>query len=57
MGVCHQVTGQKALLASNVALKRLIDMRNPYIDPINVLQVGLRVGRRSCNTCYSVQLN
>ena len=34
-----QVTGHNKLLQTNQALRRLIEMRNPYIDPINVLQV------------------
>jgi hypothetical protein len=36
-----QVTGHKKLLETNLALRRLIEMRNPYIDPINILQVCL----------------
>lgn len=36
----HQVTGHHRLLETNPALRRLIEMRNPYIDPINILQVG-----------------
>lgn len=35
-----QVTGHNKLLETNPALRRLIEMRNPYIDPINILQVG-----------------
>jgi hypothetical protein len=35
-----QVTGHHRLLETNPALRRLIEMRNPYIDPINILQVG-----------------
>jgi len=34
-----EVTGHNKLLQTNQALRRLIEMRNPYIDPINVLQV------------------
>jgi hypothetical protein len=34
-----QVTGHHKLLETNPALRRLIEMRNPYIDPINILQV------------------
>jgi phosphoenolpyruvate carboxylase len=34
------VTGHARLLEDNAALRRLIEMRNPYIDPINILQVG-----------------
>eukprot|EP00798_Chlamydomonas_sp_ICE-L_P002906 gene2906-4964_t len=35
------VTGEKALLTNNPALRCLIEMRNPYIDPINILQVEI----------------
>ncbi|KAF8073001.1 Ppc2 [Scenedesmus sp. PABB004] len=34
-----EVTGHERLLQDNPALRRLIEMRNPYIDPINILQV------------------
>jgi phosphoenolpyruvate carboxylase len=34
-----QVTGHQRLLETNPGLRRLIEMRNPYIDPINILQV------------------
>jgi phosphoenolpyruvate carboxylase len=35
------VTGEPHLLASNPVLRRSIDVRNPYVDPINVVQVEL----------------
>jgi phosphoenolpyruvate carboxylase len=35
------VTGQSQLLADNDVLRRSIDVRNPYVDPINLLQVEL----------------
>eukprot|EP00775_Hariotina_reticulata_P007911 gene7911-8107_t len=38
--VC-EVTGHHRLLETNPALRRLIEMRNPYIDPINILQVEI----------------
>ncbi|KXZ56618.1 hypothetical protein GPECTOR_1g557 [Gonium pectorale] len=34
-----KVTGHEKLLANNPTLRKLIHMRNPYIDPINILQV------------------
>jgi len=34
-----EVTGHTRLLEDNARLRRLIEMRNPYIDPINILQV------------------
>jgi phosphoenolpyruvate carboxylase len=36
-----QVTGHRVLLESNPVLRRSIDVRNPYVDPINLLQVEL----------------
>jgi hypothetical protein len=35
-----QVTGHSRLLETNPSLRCLIEMRNPYIDPINILQVS-----------------
>jgi phosphoenolpyruvate carboxylase len=35
------VTGRDALLADNPVLRRSIDVRNPYVDPINLVQVEL----------------
>ncbi|MCE9602769.1 MAG: phosphoenolpyruvate carboxylase [Gemmatimonadetes bacterium] len=34
-----QVTGHERLLAENPVLRRSIDVRNPYVDPINLVQV------------------
>jgi phosphoenolpyruvate carboxylase len=40
---CHvlAVTGRQRLLADNPVLRRSIDVRNPYVDPINLVQVEL----------------
>ena len=35
------VSGQQALLEHNPVIRRSIDVRNPYVDPINLLQVEL----------------
>ena len=35
------VTGHKELVESNPVLRRSIDVRNPYVDPINLVQVEL----------------
>jgi phosphoenolpyruvate carboxylase len=35
------VTGHGALLEANPVLRRSIDVRNPYVDPINLVQVEL----------------
>jgi hypothetical protein len=35
-----EVSGHKQLLQHNPTLRRLIQMRNPYIDPINIMQVS-----------------
>ena len=37
----QQITGHARLLDDNPVLRRSIDVRNPYVDPINVLQVEL----------------
>lgn len=37
----RQVTEHAELLESNPVLRRSIDVRNPYVDPINLLQVEL----------------
>ena len=33
--------GRETLLADNPVLRRSIDVRNPYVDPINLVQVEL----------------
>jgi phosphoenolpyruvate carboxylase len=35
------ITGRRELLAANQALRRSIDVRNPYVDPINLCQIEL----------------
>ena len=40
-GVFVQLTGHHRLNQNNEMLRHLIDMRNPYIDPVNVLQVEI----------------
>jgi phosphoenolpyruvate carboxylase len=35
------VSGQRRLLQNNPVLRRSIDVRNPYVDPINLVQVEL----------------
>jgi phosphoenolpyruvate carboxylase len=35
------ITGHPRLLDGNAVLQRSIDVRNPYVDPINILQVEL----------------
>jgi phosphoenolpyruvate carboxylase len=37
----REVTGHTELLESNPVLRRSIDVRNPYVDPINIVQVEL----------------
>ncbi|KAG2450080.1 hypothetical protein HYH02_000184 [Chlamydomonas schloesseri] len=38
-GAVLKVTGHEALLSSNPTLRKLISMRSPFVDPINILQV------------------
>ena len=33
------ITGQTDLIQDNPVLRRSIDVRNPYVDPINLVQV------------------
>jgi phosphoenolpyruvate carboxylase len=40
-GAILSITGQDHLLADNAVLRRSIEVRNPYVDPINVVQVEL----------------
>jgi phosphoenolpyruvate carboxylase len=35
------ITGHRELVESNTVLRRSIDVRNPYVDPINLVQVEL----------------
>jgi phosphoenolpyruvate carboxylase len=41
------VTNQRALLESNVVLARSIKLRNPYVDPLSLLQVELLRRKRA----------
>jgi phosphoenolpyruvate carboxylase len=45
-----QTTGHTGLLDDNPVLRRSIDVRNPYVDPINLLQVELLRRLRSQST-------
>ena len=36
-----RVTGHRELIESNAVLRRSIDVRNPYVDPINLVQIEL----------------
>ena len=41
---CHmicQITEQKALLENSPVMQRSIERRNPYVDPLNFIQVDL----------------
>ncbi|HUP45764.1 MAG TPA: phosphoenolpyruvate carboxylase [Thermoanaerobaculia bacterium] len=37
----RRVTGHERLLETNSVLRRSIDVRNPYVDPINLIQVEI----------------
>ncbi|HEX8408892.1 MAG TPA: phosphoenolpyruvate carboxylase [Thermoanaerobaculia bacterium] len=50
VALIQHVTGHERLLETNHALRRSIDVRNPYVDPINVVQAEiLRRLRQSPN--------
>jgi len=52
MELVKRVTGHERLLENNTALRRSIDVRNPYVDPINVVQAEiLRRLRASGDAC------
>jgi phosphoenolpyruvate carboxylase len=42
-----KITGQEELLESNPALARSIKLRNPYVDPLSLIQIELLRRRRS----------
>ena len=61
-----EVTGRRELLADNRVLRRSIDVRNPYVDPINIVQIELlrrlrRDGDRGrsgrCGSASSITVN
>jgi phosphoenolpyruvate carboxylase len=37
----NAITGRDTLVENNPVLRRSIDLRNPYIDPINLVQIEL----------------
>ena len=41
------VTGQKELLETNPVLARSIRLRNPYVDPMHLIQVDLLRRKRA----------
>jgi len=49
---CHWVmaiTGQAAILGNVPVIRRSIELRNPYIDPLNFIQVALVKELRQMN--------
>jgi phosphoenolpyruvate carboxylase len=44
-----RVTGHQTLLEENPVLRRSIDVRNPYVDPINLVQVEILRRLREAN--------
>ncbi|HEY3056669.1 MAG TPA: phosphoenolpyruvate carboxylase, partial [Thermoanaerobaculia bacterium] len=54
----HRVTGHERLLETNRVLRRSIDVRNPYVDPINLVQAEvlrrLRSGDESLRDAFVV---
>jgi phosphoenolpyruvate carboxylase len=51
------VTGQTALLARNPVLEHSIRLRNPYVDPMSLLQVELIRRKRASPETESAELN
>ncbi len=49
------VTGQKTLLETNPVLLRSIRLRNPYVDPMSLIQVELLRRKRAGDTSDSLQ--
>ena len=49
------VTGQKVLLETNPVLSRSIRVRNPYVDPMSLIQVELLRRKRAGDTSDSLQ--
>jgi phosphoenolpyruvate carboxylase len=49
------VTGQKILLETNPVLSRSIRLRNPYVDPMSLIQVELLRRKRAGDTTDSLQ--
>ena len=43
----NQLKGQQSLLARSPAIKRSLDLRNPYTDPLHFLQIELMSRVRS----------
>jgi len=56
-----RVTGHQRLLENNPVLRRSIDVRNPYVDPINLVQAEilrrLRAGDESLRDAFVVTVN
>jgi phosphoenolpyruvate carboxylase len=48
--VLLRITGQTRLLENNPVLERSIRLRNPYVDPLSLIQVGLLRRRRAGET-------
>ena len=51
------VTGQTRLLETNPVLEHSIRLRNPYVDPLSLLQVELIRRKRSSNDAEMPELN
>ncbi len=57
-GMILRLTGQKELLSRNPVLARSIRLRNPYVDPMSIIQVALlrrkRLGEESEELNYAL---
>jgi phosphoenolpyruvate carboxylase len=59
--IVKKTTGHRHLLETNRVLRRSIDVRNPYVDPINVVQAELlrrlRAGDESLRDAFVITVN
>jgi len=51
------ITGQRALLEKNTVLSRSIRLRNPYVDPLSLIQVDLLRRKRAADSVVDPALD
>jgi phosphoenolpyruvate carboxylase len=55
--VVLRLTGQTRLLEKNPVLARSIRLRNPYVDPLSLIQVALLRRKRALNYALAATIN